>query len=293
MIRRTLDHYRIESSLGQGGMGVVYLATDLHRSQPVAIKLLPPDRVADAGGNQCFAVEVKAASALNHSNIVTIYRIRSADEIEFIAMEHIEGKTLDEMVPAKGLRPAPAPKWAIHIADALAKAHKARIIHRDLNVSYMVAGEGHIEVLDSGLAKLLDPLQDYNPVRSPDGRWIAFLRGQLMRLRSSELWLIRPIAGDQCKLADVVRRTIWGAGELDVLSFGKDLSAGGEPRRSTRSERAADFPAWMRSARSWQGHLRLNHIARRQDHPLHSRGLLYRRSDACGELPVNCGRRVM
>ena len=84
MIGRTLDHYRIESKIGQGGMGVVYKARDTHLDRPVAIKVLPPDKVADPVRKQRFVQEAKAASALNHPNIVTIYDIRSEEGMDFI-----------------------------------------------------------------------------------------------------------------------------------------------------------------------------------------------------------------
>src|ERR1043166_7559335 len=106
MIGQTLDHYHIESKLGEGGMGVVYKARDTHLDRPVAIKVLPHDRVADPSRKQRFVQEARAASALNHPNIVTIYDIRSEDDVDFIAMEYIEGKTLEELTPAKGMRSA-------------------------------------------------------------------------------------------------------------------------------------------------------------------------------------------
>ena len=99
--------------------------------------------------------EAKAASALNHPNIVTIYDIRSQDGMDFIVMEYIEGQTLDELIAAKGMRPAQALKYAVQIADALAKAHGAGIVHRDLKPSnVMVTEEGRVKILDFGLAKL-------------------------------------------------------------------------------------------------------------------------------------------
>src|SRR5215831_4178787 len=103
MIGRTLAHYRIEAKLGEGGMGVVYKARDTHLDRSVAIKVLPAEKVADPGRKQRFAQEAKAASALNHSNIVTIYDIRSDQGTDFIVMEYIAGQTLDEMIaPGKG-----------------------------------------------------------------------------------------------------------------------------------------------------------------------------------------------
>jgi serine/threonine protein kinase len=158
MIGDTLDHYRIESKLGEDGMGVVYKARDIHLDRSVAIKVLPVDKVADPGRKQRFVQEAKAASALNHPNIVTIYDIRSQDGTDFIVMEYIEGQTLDELIAPKGMRPAPVLKYAVQIADALAKTHGAGILHRDLKPSnVMVTGEGRIKILDFGLAKLVEP----------------------------------------------------------------------------------------------------------------------------------------
>jgi serine/threonine protein kinase len=102
MIGRTLDHYRIESKLGEGGMGIVYEASDIHLHRRVAIKVLRTDRVADPSRIQRFVQEAKTVSALNHPNIVTIYDIRSESGIEFIVMERIEGKTLDNLIAPKG-----------------------------------------------------------------------------------------------------------------------------------------------------------------------------------------------
>jgi Tol biopolymer transport system component/tRNA A-37 threonylcarbamoyl transferase component Bud32 len=162
MIGQTLDHYRIESKLGEGGMGIVYKARDLHLDRLVAIKILAADSVADSSRKQRFVQEAKAASSLNHPHIVTIYDIRSEDGMDFIVMEYIEGKTLDELTP-KGMRPAQAVKYAVQIADGLAKAHSACIIHRDLKPSnIMVTAEGQVKILDFGLAKLLESTES-NP----------------------------------------------------------------------------------------------------------------------------------
>src|SRR5881409_3936100 len=157
MIGQTLDHYRIVSKLGEGGMGVVYKAHDTHLDRPVAIKVLPPDKVADPARKQRFVQEAKAASALNHPNIVTIHDVGSCNGMDFIVMECIEGKTVGELIPPKGLRPAQAVHHAVQIADALAKAHGAGILHRDLKPSnVMVTDEGRIKILDFGLAKLVE-----------------------------------------------------------------------------------------------------------------------------------------
>ena len=103
MIGGSLSHYRIESPLGQGGMGVVYRALDTKLNRPVAIKVLPPDAVADPARKARFRHEARAASALNHPNIVTIHDIDTADGIDFIVMEYVPGTSLDRMIPREGL----------------------------------------------------------------------------------------------------------------------------------------------------------------------------------------------
>src|SRR5438105_11111571 len=103
MIGRTILHYEIVETLGRGGMGVVYKARDTHLDRFVAIKVLPPEKVSDLSRKRRFASEAKAASALNHPNIVTIHDIASEDGIDFIVMEFIGGKTLGELIGSKGL----------------------------------------------------------------------------------------------------------------------------------------------------------------------------------------------
>jgi serine/threonine protein kinase len=158
MIGQTLDHYRIESKLGEGGMGVVYEARDTFLNRRVAIKVLRSDKVTDPSRKQRFVREATAASALNHPNVVTIYDIRCDCGIDFIVMERIEGETLDHLIAPQGIQPAQALKYAVQMADGLAKAHAVGILHRDLKPSnVMVTAEGDIKILDFGLAKLLDP----------------------------------------------------------------------------------------------------------------------------------------
>src|SRR5512136_1347105 len=157
MIGQTISHYKILEKLGEGGMGVVYKAHDTHLDRFVAIKVLPPERVADPDRKRRFIQEAKAASALNHPNIITIHDIDQAEGIDFIAMEYVAGKTLDESIPRKGMRLSLALKHAVQIADALARAHGAGIIHRDLKPSnVMVDDHGLVKVLDFGLAKLTE-----------------------------------------------------------------------------------------------------------------------------------------
>jgi len=161
MIGQTISHYRIVEKLGGGGMGVVYKAHDSHLGRTVAIKLLPPEKVADAERKRRFVQEAKAASALNHPSIITIYDIDQADGIDFIAMEYVAGKTLAQLIGGGRLPLAETLKYAIQMADALAQAHKANIIHRDLKpANVMVTEAGLVKVLDFGLAKLSQPAED-------------------------------------------------------------------------------------------------------------------------------------
>lgn len=159
MVGKTIGHYLIEGKLGEGGMGVVYRARDTRLDRPVAVKVLPHDKVADPERKRRFIQEAKAASALNHPNIVTIYDIDQAEGIDFIAMEYVDGRTLDDLIGRKGLKLSEALKCAIQVADALTTAHEAGIVHRDLKPgNVMVTGKGQVKVLDFGLAKLMETL---------------------------------------------------------------------------------------------------------------------------------------
>jgi len=157
MIGQKLLHYEIVEKLGEGGMGVVYKARDAHLDRFVAVKVLPPEKVADAGRKARFVQEAKAASALNHPNIVTVHDISSDGGVDFIAMEFVAGKTLDQIIPRKGMRLNDALKIAVQIAGALTRAHAAGIVHRDLKpANAMVDEHGLVKVLDFGLAKLTE-----------------------------------------------------------------------------------------------------------------------------------------
>ncbi len=157
MIGRTLLHYRITEKIGEGGMGAVYKAVDTHLERPVAIKVLPADKVADPGRKQRFIQEVRAASALHHPNIVVIHDIAADQGLDFIVMEFVEGLSLDRMIGRKGIRLGDALNYAVQIADGMARAHAAGIIHRDLKPSnVMVTPDGLVKILDFGLAKLAE-----------------------------------------------------------------------------------------------------------------------------------------
>ena len=157
LVGQQIGSYQILSLLGAGGMGVVYQARDTRLKRSVAIKVLPADRVSDPERKRRFAQEARAASALNHPNIITIHDIGTEARTDFVVMEHVAGKTLDHHILRKGMPVNEALKLAIQIADALAKAHSAGIVHRDLKPSnVMVTDEGLVKVLDFGLAKLTE-----------------------------------------------------------------------------------------------------------------------------------------
>ncbi len=160
---RQFSHYEIRSLLGVGGMGEVYLAQDTSLERPVALKILPQRFTADAARLQRFTREAKAASALNHPNIITIHEIgqvtTAAGELHFIATELIEGVTLRQRLDAGGRLPwREALDVASQIATALDAAHRAGIVHRDIKPeNVMVRPDGLVKVLDFGLAKLTTP----------------------------------------------------------------------------------------------------------------------------------------
>jgi len=150
-----LGPYEVLAPLGAGGMGEVYRARDTRLGREVAIKVLPAERLSDPARRARFVQEARAASALNHPNIVTIHEVETAEGIDFIVMERVSGKTLDEVIPRQGMRLGEALRVAIPLADALAAAHAAGIVHRDLKpANVMVTPEGVVKVLDFGLAKL-------------------------------------------------------------------------------------------------------------------------------------------
>ena len=148
--------YETVAFLGAGGMGEVYEAQDARLGRRVALKILPPSLIANEEGRRRFVQEAQLASSLHHPNIVTIFDIGSANETEYLAMELVRGRTLDTLIPNKGLRLADALRYSIQITDALAAAHAAGIVHRDLKPgNIMVSDQDQIKILDFGLATLV------------------------------------------------------------------------------------------------------------------------------------------
>jgi len=152
----TIAHYRIMQPIGAGGMGAVYKAYDKKLDRIVALKVLPPEYVSQQDRRRRFYQEARAASALNHPHILTVYEVGEDDGKPYIAMEFIEGETLRQKIKARALKIKQTLEIAIQIADGLSKAHDAGIIHRDLKPeNLMISRDGYAKILDFGLAKLV------------------------------------------------------------------------------------------------------------------------------------------
>src|SRR5580765_4861047 len=205
-----LGPYEILSALDAGGMGEVYRARDTRLGREVAIKSLRHDSLADESRKRRFVQEARAASSLNHPNIVTIHEIESFDGLDVIVMELVAGKTLTELIH-RGMKLPDVLRLAIPIADALTRAHGAGIVHRDLKpANIMVTADGTVKILDFGLAKLMDLASP----SSPDGNTLT------VSPSDSPLSLAGTIVGtpaymspEQAAGGDVDERT-------DIFSFG-------------------------------------------------------------------------
>ena len=152
---RLLGHYTIEDSIGSGGMGEVYLATDTKLGRKVALKTLPPSYIGEPSFLRRFRNEAQAAANISHPNVATLYSVEQIDGIHFLTMEYIEGKTLDKLIPQDGLDLKIFLKWFEPLAQALAAAHDRGIIHRDIKPgNIMIAADGMPKILDFGLAQI-------------------------------------------------------------------------------------------------------------------------------------------
>src|SRR5215475_4036189 len=159
LVGRKIGRYQILSLLGVGGMGEVYLAQDTRLGRKLALKFLPQEYTRDRERVQRFEQEARAASALNHPNIITIFEIDQINDAHFIAAEFIDGQTLRHRLAGGAMKLSEALDVAVQVASALTEAHAAGIAHRDIKPeNIMLRRDGYVKVLDFGLAKLLEPL---------------------------------------------------------------------------------------------------------------------------------------
>src|ERR1041385_8802205 len=159
-----LGRYEICSKLGAGGMGEVYLAQDTQLRRQVALKVLPVAVASHPDRMRRFVREAQAAAALNHPNIAHIYEIGEHDGVNFIAMEFVDGDTLREKIHVEGSGLSKLLLYLQNVAEGLAKAHAAGVVHRDLKPdNIMITRDGHAKILDFGLAKLIEPRAPSTP----------------------------------------------------------------------------------------------------------------------------------
>ena len=163
-----LAHYRIDRKIGEGGMGIVYLAEDTRLGRKVALKVLPGEMASDASRRARFEREARAIAALNHPNIVTIHSVEEENGVAFLTMELVEGQPLHHLFGRDGVPLARLLDLSLGIAEALVAAHRQGVVHRDLKPdNIMFTADGRVKVLDFGLAKLRDRSEDSSDTALP------------------------------------------------------------------------------------------------------------------------------
>jgi len=239
MVGRRVQQYQFSEKLGAGGMGEIYKAQDTRLSRTVAIKVLPSAKSGDPDRRRRFLQEAQAASGLNHPSIITIHDIVSEGDTEFMVMEYVQGKTLNDLIPKGGLRVPLVIKYALQMADALSAAHAVGIVHRDLKpANVMVTESGLVKILDFGLAKMTDP------VAAPDDDSTRTMANSApLTVEGSILGTISYMSPEQAQGKKVDTRS-------DIFSFGAvlyEMATGcrafeGESSLSTLSSILRDEP---------------------------------------------------